>query len=175
MKKSSTTMNVPARTTGRGAQRPVRAPKRRVGETAGEVICCVLMASTIPARRVHVDYLTGNTLTSRVMAGEKALSSAELLDHLVGPVEQGLLDVVRNAGDLRAAVDLALRLAQLLERTVEEAERDHHIRVGHVAYVVDRMPARDLLRCSVAGVPGGAKCLIGPRLQAPGGQGADHR
>jgi hypothetical protein len=67
MKKSSTTMNVPAKTTGNGAQRVVRMPARRRGAPVWEVFGCVLMASTMPAGRRHVDYLAGSALTSRVI------------------------------------------------------------------------------------------------------------
>src|SRR4029079_7969482 len=54
MKKSRTTMNVPARTTGSGAQRRARSRARR---DEGEAMTCVLMAATIPPGVGRVDYL----------------------------------------------------------------------------------------------------------------------
>ena len=58
MKKSSTTMNVPDRTTGSGAQRLPRASASDCGNLA--VICVVLMPSKVAVQVPSVDYLRGN-------------------------------------------------------------------------------------------------------------------
>jgi S-formylglutathione hydrolase FrmB len=62
MKKSSTTMNVPDRTTGSGAQREARANASDRGLVA--VISEVLTASTVAPRLPRVDYPAGNVLES---------------------------------------------------------------------------------------------------------------
>src|SRR5579871_724246 len=64
MKKSRTTMNVPARTTGRGAHRLQDAiDGRRMGEARDSV----LMPGTIAARASPVDYPAGKATTPQVM------------------------------------------------------------------------------------------------------------
>lgn len=65
MKKSSTTMNVPARTTGRRVQRLAKMRGRTPGPAAGEEICWVLIPSTMPCQGSAVDYLPGSTCTGR--------------------------------------------------------------------------------------------------------------
>ncbi len=61
MKKSNTTMKVPARTIGSGAHRlaPAR-PSHRSGAGRGWVNVCVLMLDTVPAPATRVDYPPGN-------------------------------------------------------------------------------------------------------------------
>src|ERR1700761_4763532 len=62
MKKSRTTMNVPARTTGRGSHLEVVSPGTR------DWIADVLMDDSLPPIGNRVDYLSGSVITSRVMA-----------------------------------------------------------------------------------------------------------
>src|SRR5689334_8553285 len=61
MKKSRTTMNVPARTTGRAGIRCARVRTRRpsAGAPRRSVCWLVLMADTVPAAGHGVDYPTG--------------------------------------------------------------------------------------------------------------------
>src|SRR5690242_5750240 len=65
MKKSRTTMKVPARTTGRAAQRLARTAASPVGEAASSF---VLMAATMPSARARVDYLGGRRVGPRASA-----------------------------------------------------------------------------------------------------------
>ena len=62
MKKSSTTMKVPASTTGSGAQRLARALDSRAirGAARVDVFCCVVMLDTVPSVEVAVDYLASS-------------------------------------------------------------------------------------------------------------------
>src|SRR5436190_13204000 len=69
MKKSRTTMNVPARTTGSGAHRPASSDARR---TWGWSVC-VLMPGTVADRLRHVDYLPGNALRPPPRTGAAAI------------------------------------------------------------------------------------------------------
>ena len=62
MKKSSTTMKVPASTTGSGAQRLARARERGTipGAARVDVFGCVVMPDTVPSIEVAVDYLASS-------------------------------------------------------------------------------------------------------------------
>src|SRR5579875_455730 len=61
MKKSRTTMKVPARTTGRGSHLEVVSPEAR------DWIVNVLMDGSLPPIGKCVDYLPGSPITSGVM------------------------------------------------------------------------------------------------------------
>jgi hypothetical protein len=62
-----------------------------------------------------------------------------------------MLDVGLDSVDLRGAAKTGLRIAELLERAVEQPERDHHVGVCDVVSVVDvRPPAQS----STSAVPG---------------------
>ena len=49
-------------------------------------------------------------------------SGREFLDHFVGSVEQHLGDMRRDTVKLHAATHACLRIAQLVERSIEQAE-----------------------------------------------------
>jgi hypothetical protein len=63
MKKSSTTMNVPANTTGRGAQGLAVTGLARRPARQRDVNDDVLMAATMPGAAGVVDYLVGKPVT----------------------------------------------------------------------------------------------------------------
>src|SRR5512135_3096779 len=86
MKKSSTTMNVPVRTTGRGAHLLVRARAKKPGRGGVSVNACVLMASTVPPGARGVDYARGNGGCEGHVSERGRLPQAvlSLADHVSG-------------------------------------------------------------------------------------------